>query len=130
MQKIKPYRSKKHLAWIRTKPCCHCGTNLDIVAHHLISCGLGGSMGSKQPDSLTIPLCVRCHAIVHASGGTTTINQLWYLYQLIRLAVRNRELIAGDTLMGFCVASDDTNYLTDFANCVRNEFASGKMALK
>jgi len=87
-------------------------------------------MGSKNPDSLVIPLCVKCHAIVHASGGTTTINQLWYFYQLIRFAVRNRELIAGDALMGFCVAADDTDYLTNFANQVRNAFDNGKMVLK
>jgi len=127
MQKIKPYRSKKHLAWIRSKPCCHCGTNLDVVAHHLISCGLGGSMGSKNADSLAIPLCVKCHAIVHASGGTVIINQLMYFHKQIELALWNDEIIGDIKINRGDLSEDD---LINFAKEVRDAFASGNLKLK
>lgn len=130
MLKTKPYRNAKHLAWIRTKPCCHCGTNLDVIAHHLISCGLGGAMGSKQSDALTLPMCVRCHAIVHSAGGTKVINQLWYFYQLIRMAFRNNEMVGDTDNLGFCIADDDTDYLIGFAKNIRDRFSSGKMMLR
>jgi len=86
-------------------------------------------MGSKQPDSLTIPLCVKCHAIVHASGGTVIINQLWYFYQLIRSAIRNQE-INPSFFYSFTIAPDDIDFLIDFAKGVRDVFASGEAALK
>jgi len=127
MQKIKPYRSKKHLAWIRTKPCCHCGTNLDVVAHHLISCGLGGSMGGKNPDSLTIPLCVKCHAIVHAAGGTVAINQLKYFHKQIELALWNDEIVGDVEINRGDLSEDD---LIDFAKQIRDAFDSSEMVLK
>lgn len=127
MQKIKPYRSKKHLAWIRSKPCCHCSTNLDVVAHHLISCGLGGSMGSKNPDSLTIPLCVKCHAIVHASGGTVIINQLKYFHKQIELALWNDEIIGDIEINRGDLLEDDW---INFAKEVRDAFDNNEMVLK
>ena len=126
-QKIKPYRSAKHLSWIRSKPCCHCGNNLDVIAHHLISCGLGGSMGSKNPDSLVLPLCVKCHAIVHASGGTVIINQLKYFHRQIELALWNNEII-GDIEINRGDLSED--YLINFTKEIRNAFDNGKMVLK
>jgi len=127
MQKIKPYRSKKHLAWIRTKPCCYCGTNLEVVTHHLISCGLGGSMGSKNADSLTIPLCVKCHAIVHSSGGTVIINQLKYFHKQIELALWNDEIIGDIEINRGDLSEDD---LINFAKEVRDAFDNNEMVLK
>lgn len=131
MQKTKPYRSQKHLAWIRSKPCVHCRSDVGVISHHIIGISLGThGVSTKSPDSLAIPLCVKCHAIVHAAHGTVIINQLWYFYQLIRLSVRNRELVGYTDSLGFCVASDDVDYLTDFANKIRDAFANGDMVLK
>ena len=72
-QKIKPYRDKKYLAWIRTKPCTYCGRSkseyLDIVpAHQNFEMG---SMGSKASDLYTIPLCTDCHLVEHTQGHDT-----------------------------------------------------------
>jgi len=87
-------------------------------------------MGSKQSDSLTIPLCVCCHAIVHSAGGTKVINQLWHFYQLIRMAFRNNEMVGDTDNLGFCIADDDTDYLIGFAKSIRDRFDSGDMRLK
>ena len=71
LSKTKPYRSKKHLAWICSKPCVHCGNNLGVIAHHIVGVGLGmRGTGTKPSDGITIPLCADCHADVHSAGGT------------------------------------------------------------
>ena len=64
--KPKTYRSKKYLAFIRTKPCIKCG-NTETVAHHepLHS----GGKGIKGPDCFTVPLCVKCHDQRHREGS-------------------------------------------------------------
>ncbi len=59
------FRSKKYLAFIRTKPCLVCGSP-ETVPHHE---GLGRNMiGGKPPDSHAVPLCVLCHGIYHNTG--------------------------------------------------------------
>jgi len=58
---------KKHLAKIRKQPCLvrneECFGN--VVAHHTISVGAGGS------DKDTAPLCIRHHSEVHTIGKLT-----------------------------------------------------------
>jgi hypothetical protein len=100
-----------------------------VIAHHIISIG-NGIMGDKEDDSLSLPVCVKCHAIVHAAHGTVIINQLWYLYQLIGLSVRNRELTGCTTDFSCSVIDTDNQFLTDFANYIRNAFASGEINLR
>jgi len=93
MQKTKPYRNAKHLAWIRSKPCCHCGTNLDVVAHHIAGVRLGiRGTGSKPSDGICIPLCTRCHADVHSAGGADRIDQLFYFTRMMGNAFDNEEI--------------------------------------
>ena len=89
MLKPKSYRSQKHLAWVRSKPCSHCGTNQGVVAHHLINIG-NGIMGSKEDDSLAIPLCVECHALVHRD--VAQVDQAFYFIRLIRNAFASGEM--------------------------------------
>jgi len=62
MQKIKPHRSEKYLKWIRTQPCCHCGSRAE--PHHIIAIGDGKTSG-KASDLATMPLCRTCHSDVH-----------------------------------------------------------------
>ena len=54
---MKPQRSRPYLAWIRTQPCCVCGSRRNIEASHTGPHGLG----QKSPDSSVIPLCQRHH---------------------------------------------------------------------
>ncbi len=54
---MKPRRSPRYLAWIRTQPCCVCGSTRGIEASHTGPHGLG----QKSPDSSAIPLCAKHH---------------------------------------------------------------------
>jgi hypothetical protein len=54
--------------------------------------GIGnGIMGSKEDDSLTIPLCGDCHALVHQD--TSKIDQVFYFTRLMKQAFQNGEII-------------------------------------
>lgn len=90
--KSKPYRSEKFLNWVREKPCCHCGRPSPSQAHHII--GIGGNRGAslKADDSLTIPLCTKCHTTVHQANGTKQIDQLYYFARFIEAGFRSGEL--------------------------------------
>ena len=54
---MKPQRNPRYLAWIRTQPCCVCGSKRGIEASHTGPHGLG----QKSPDSSAIPLCAKHH---------------------------------------------------------------------
>lgn len=66
-------RSKKHLAFIRKQPCLvtdgrgQCCNGTIIHAHHLTFCG-GQGLGTKECDSLTVPLCHSHHINLHSIG--------------------------------------------------------------
>lgn len=54
---MKPQRNPRYLAWIRTQPCCVCGSKHRIEASHTGPHGIG----QKSPDSSAIPLCAKHH---------------------------------------------------------------------
>jgi len=54
---VRPQRNPRYLAWIRTQPCCVCGSTRGIEASHTGPHGIG----QKSPDSSAIPLCARHH---------------------------------------------------------------------
>ena len=54
---MKLTRNSRYLSWIRTQPCCVCGTKRAIEASHTGPHGLG----QKSPDSSAIPLCTKHH---------------------------------------------------------------------
>jgi len=54
---MKPVPNSPYLAWIRTKPCCVCGSRKGIEPSHTGP----HSLGQKSPDSSAIPLCRRHH---------------------------------------------------------------------
>ena len=64
LQKNKPWRSAKYLAWVRKQPCSQCGNSHSVV-HHLIGTGGMSGVGMKAPDWATMPLCFSCHAEMH-----------------------------------------------------------------
>jgi len=62
--KVKQFRSKKYLVWVKSLPCSICGAPADD-AHHLIGVGNMGGMGTKASDVLVMPLCRGCHTELH-----------------------------------------------------------------
>ena len=54
---MKPARSPKYLAWIRTLPCLVCGRAIGVEAAHTGPHGIG----QKSADTSAIPLCVQHH---------------------------------------------------------------------
>ena len=51
-------RDAAYLDWIRSLPCCACGTKRNIEAAHV---GHDGGMRQKCSDFATAPLCADCH---------------------------------------------------------------------
>lgn len=90
LEKIKTYRNEKHLKWIRSKPCCSCGSDIGVEAHHIIGIGFG-IMAGKESDALTIPLCRICHNFCHKDP--VGFDQLFYFQKLIKSAFDNGEMV-------------------------------------
>ncbi len=88
LQKAKPVRSKKYLDFVRSLPCCYSGKTDDIQAHHIISSGLGGVMGSKVSDIFTIPLHAVYHAKLHSFPQSMQIDQNLECLKVIDKALR------------------------------------------
>lgn len=75
--KKKTPRCARYLAFVRTHPCCSCGTDQGIHAHHVAS----GGMGQKASDYMAAPLCGQCHSHWHSlaylpgCGGFSTVKE-------------------------------------------------------
>jgi len=64
--KDKPFRCKKYRAWVQSLPCVITGrTGAEVVPHHAISVGLGGSTGGKAGDNYLMPLIKVLHQELH-----------------------------------------------------------------
>ncbi|MCG9536678.1 DUF968 domain-containing protein [Providencia huaxiensis] len=61
--KLKCWVSPTYLQWVKSQPCCICGSIADD-AHHIIGYGLGG-IGTKGHDFYVIPLCRVHHSELH-----------------------------------------------------------------
>lgn len=72
-----PGNSEKHLAVLRTLPCCIPGCNrIGGTVHHLKTTGLrGGAM--KSPDKFGLPMCAEHH--LHGVERAGSRNELdWF----------------------------------------------------
>jgi hypothetical protein len=63
----------KHLAHVRTLPCCVCG-GIDVEAHHPRNVADDPAhryvgLATKASDRWAVPLCSRCHRALHAFGN-------------------------------------------------------------
>lgn len=58
-------KDPRHLAKVRRLPCEVCGRPGPNDAHHRT----GGGMGTKMPDTATIPLCSQHHRDFHDLTG-------------------------------------------------------------
>lgn len=76
LKKSKAWRSKKYLDFIRSRPCCVSGAEVNVIAHHVRCLGHGG-MGLKPPDYCCVPLTQELHQELHDKGERT----FWDKYQ-------------------------------------------------
>lgn len=90
--KLKRWESTKYLQWVKSQPCCACGSIADD-AHHIIGHGQGG-MATKSHDLFTIPLCRVHHRNLHddqkgweAKHGSQVILLFRFLDRSIGLGV-------------------------------------------
>jgi len=75
IQKTKPIRDEKYLAWIRTQPCVVCGAGPCQAAHQRL---LSGSIGAKPGDYHALPNCQSCHMAEHNKGVLTMWNERYW----------------------------------------------------
>ena len=66
-------RNERHLAWIRTLPCCVCGDDISTEAAHIRTGSINHDkpptgMGEKPGDFWVLQLCSKCHREQHAAG--------------------------------------------------------------
>ncbi len=88
--KIKPFRSKDHTDWVKSFPCCACGSSQNMEPHHLKGHGHGGSV--KADDRLTMPLCHTCHSKLHHYGYKRFDNRHSTMRQPGQIYFINRQL--------------------------------------
>jgi predicted HNH restriction endonuclease len=75
--KVKPFRSPKYIKWIKTLSCCNCEAVFEIDPHHLTGVGLMGGAGTTAPDSMAMPLCRRCHTLIHDRSENVDMQWEW-----------------------------------------------------
>jgi hypothetical protein len=63
--KAQPVRDRAYLAWLRSQPCCVCGSRADVEASHHGTHGVG----SKPSDHDALPLCATHHRRWHDRGS-------------------------------------------------------------
>jgi len=76
LAKTVPIRSPKHLAYVRTFPCCACRETENIQAHHLTIIKGNGGMARKTDDNYVLPLCPLCHNYLHLVGERYYWNEI------------------------------------------------------
>jgi hypothetical protein len=78
MQKNPRKRSEAALARVRLEPCCICGDDVSVEAHHP---RFGVGMGTKADDDKAVALCGRHHRELHAMGNE---REFWASYGITR----------------------------------------------
>ena len=72
---------EKYLAHVRTLPCCLCGDDVTVEAHHprVASADDGKrytGMGEKASDRWAVPLCGKHHRQLHSMNE----REFWAMY--------------------------------------------------
>jgi len=63
LKKVKRWRNKNYLNWIKTQPCCLCGRESE--PHHIKGTGNWSGAGLKADDILVMPVCHLHHQLIH-----------------------------------------------------------------
>jgi hypothetical protein len=71
------YTNPKYEAWVRTRPCIICDTPGPSHCHHIKGVGKLSGTGLKAPSWASLPLCHKCHALMH--HGKTLWPAQWEL---------------------------------------------------
>jgi hypothetical protein len=70
--KSRPTLDAIYLRFIRRQPCCICGNDIEVEAHHprvpSINGGDNPGMAQKASDRWALPLCGRHHREAHVLG--------------------------------------------------------------
>lgn len=93
-------RSASHLKFIRSLPCCKCGSDRDAQAAH-VRIGGDGGMGLKPSDGRVVPLCHPCHVEQHRVGERT----FWGSRDPLQLASM-LAAVSGNTCAGTSIIFD------------------------
>lgn len=94
LQKAKPWRSERYKKWVRSLPCVITGRTDNNHAHHIISCGMGGSMAGKPSDLFVIPIDGEEHYRFHATSRHD-IDQKAEALRTIEKAIKAGVLVMG-----------------------------------
>lgn len=68
--KPKRWRSPAHLAFVRSRACAKCGSDVALEAAH-VRIGGDGGMSMKPSDWRVVGLCRDCHTEQHCIGERT-----------------------------------------------------------
>lgn len=96
---ISPQRSRKHLDFVRSRPCAFC-LHLAKEAHHHSRRAGGGGVGLKGCDLLTVPLCSEHHRELHKTGEVKPYSRVETqaeIWKAIALCLRERVLEGAGT---------------------------------
>jgi hypothetical protein len=91
---ISPHRSRKHLDFVRKRPCAFCLHPAEEAHHHSRKSG-GGGVGLKGCDLLTVPLCSSHHRELHKRGEVAPYSRsetAEILWKAVALCLRARVL--------------------------------------
>ena len=73
--KVKPWRHRPYLNWVKKKRCCNCNQPADDP-HHEQREGHGG-MATTPGDDRAVPMCRACHDIRQHGPLGRAIWQVW-----------------------------------------------------
>lgn len=89
-------RDEKHLAWIKTLPCCVWNRPAPSDPAHIRKGSYSG-VGQKPDDFLVVPLCHELHHLQHNIGEVTFWNTHGGLLNAKKLAMDLYD-VSGDTM--------------------------------
>ena len=73
--KVPRVRSRAHMSFVGTLPCCACGRKGSTQVHHSLIGPEGKARGLKASDRYVLPVCFVDHNAIHALGDEASFWQ-------------------------------------------------------